>query len=545
MFKLIFLLLSFALPNIILAFVGDSMNLAYIALSLNFTFIILILSRDTKNFIYSVPFLILLPIPVYYALVYQKVVDTFAISVALDSSYYEIKSFFGDRLALGVVILACWSVFIIYLYVVKRNSWNVALYPKKYFKFAVIVIFAIFGLGYFILDHKQHSEFNYTAAKTYPYNLVSSGLEVHSELKKMKDVESETRNFKFHATQSPGAENQTIVLVIGETGRRNHWGLNGYSRDTTPLLSKQENLINFSDMLSLAPATIVSVPTMLTRKPEDKLYQYVYEESSVIRAFKEVGFKTYWISTQQKVSTFDTLTSAYAKDADEVKFFNFTKSNTDRDMDDVLIPELKNILAEKSPKKFIVIHTLGSHQQYNKRYPKSYNVFKPSLDDITSYIPQSSKYKQQSINSYDNSVLFTDFVLNSFIEEIKVTNTSSMLLYAADHGEDLFDDGCEKSGHGNGTIYNFQIPAIAWVSDQYKQYHPDNYNALRSNATAKVNLTSIFPTLVDSAGITIPNYQPVRSLFRTHTPYRRIVLHGVDYDKTAPVGQCKELANTN
>lgn len=542
MFKLVLFVFVIALPNIILSFNADSINIFYSFISIVLSFLVLLLCKNTKNLMYFLPFIIFIPIAIYYAVFYQRGLDTFGISVAIDSNLYEIKSFFGDGLFYLVVIFLSWSLFSIYLYGVKRNSWNINLYStKKETAYVYGIAVLVFGSAYLYFTQEQKYEFKSLMFKTYPYNLIESSFEVYSELNKMKDVEQKIRNYKFFATQPEGSKADVVVLVIGETGRHNNWGLNGYTRPTTPLLSRQKNLINFTDMLSLAPATIVSVPMMLTRKPENKIYEYVFTEPSIIRAFKEVGYKTYWISTQQKVSNFDSLTSAYAKEADVVRFFNYTQSSADRDKDDVLIPELNKILKENTPKKFIIIHTLGSHQQYNKRYPESFNIYRPSLDDMSKYNPQSPKYKTQSVNSYDNSILFTDYVLNSFIEQLKSLNNSSFLLYAADHGEDLFDGACDKSGHGNHTIYNFQVPAIVWVSDQYKNTNPEKYSLLRLNSSAKVNHTSIFPTLVDATGIVIPSYKPERSLAMRHKSYTRTVLHGIDYDKTLATGVCKEL----
>jgi ribosome biogenesis GTPase len=74
------------------------------------------------------------------------------------------------------------------------------------------------------------------------------------------------------------------------------------------------------------------------------------------------------------------------------------------------------------------------------------------------------------LNSYDNSIAYTDYVLNELIELLKLKeNTESFLLFSSDHGEDLYIDGCGKSGHGNETHFNFEISSFIWYSNMFKQ----------------------------------------------------------------------------
>ena len=54
------------------------------------------------------------------------------------------------------------------------------------------------------------------------------------------------------------------VFVLGETLRADHLHLNGYSRNTTPLLSSREGVISFSDLFTSKTITATSVPQMLT-----------------------------------------------------------------------------------------------------------------------------------------------------------------------------------------------------------------------------------------------------------------------------------------
>ncbi|MDA5133809.1 phosphoethanolamine transferase [Psychrobacter sp. ANT_H3] len=394
----------------------------------------------------------------------------------------------------------------------------------------------------FLVDEDK-SFFLKELKQSYPIGLFVSFYDLYHEQSKINKAFAKNQQFSFNATASDNANNkQLVVLVIGETSRRANWQLNGYSRPTNPLLSTQANVVNFTDMLSISSMTRSSIPMLLTRKPSRLVNNYNFPEKSVISAFKEAGFATYWLSTQQKFGAHDTSTSVYAKEADNIIFLNKTNYTNKGETDGVVLPIFEQILANQSQKTLVVIHTLGSHFDYAHRYPASFDRFKPSLNELDGYSIQEKKYKQPLINSYDNSILYTDYVINDLINSMQAqAQTESFLLYSSDHGEDLFDGQCDKSGHANETAHNFEIASLAWYSPRFAANHADKVQQLQANATKPINHTSIFPTLIDAADITIPNYSLNRSVLGNLMPYPRLVLGGRDYDRSEQQGSCREV----
>ena len=380
--------------------------------------------------------------------------------------------------------------------------------------------------------------------KTYPLGFFITISDLIKEQKKINQAFEKNRYFKFNVKPDKidSTQRQIYILVIGETSRRANWSLNGYARQTNPQLSQQQNLVNFSNMLAISSATQSAVPMILTRKPAEQVYAYNFPEKSIISAFKEAGFKTYWLSTQQQFGAFDTSTSVYAKEADQVIFLNKANYTDAGEYDDVLIPVLNKIIHSNEQRQFIVIHTLGSHYNYAHRYPKEYDNFKPSLNDLSKYSLQELKYKQQLVNSYDNSILFTDHVLNNMLEILKQQKQAeSFLFYSSDHGEDLFDNGCEKSGHGLETKHNFEISSFAWYSDLFASQYPSEIAYLIQNKDRKINQTAIFPTLIQAAKIHIPEYTEEKSILSPFKDYPRLVLGGKNFDSAQYDKICKEI----
>ena len=119
-------------------------------------------------------------------------------------------------------------------------------------------------------------------------------------------------------------------------------------------------------------------------------------------------------------------------------------------------------MLDKSPKKIIFLHLIGSHYKYHYRYPSNFDIFKSK---------KSSK-KGVGTSQYHNTILYTDHILNLILNELKSLNTNSYLLYFSDHGEDVTDDPKSVHGHVDSPLSTpamFNIPFVVWTSDKYKE----------------------------------------------------------------------------
>lgn len=548
---LIFILLT---PNILLALQEketETLLLSVLILSLYLSIV-----KTTKGLIILVPFVLITPCALYYTLNYKTSINEQIIGIILETNTQELLQFFGFNIYIYIYPLLIY--FFVVLYFSYTNFKKPIVWKHRSRKW-VLILCSLFIFLTFILNKKEESintmeknifletqenEFIREVKKTYPFGLFFSLYNFYHEKNKINQAFEINKNYKFNIKKSTKTTDtkQLFILVIGETSRRHNWSLNGYQRETNPLLNQQKNLVNFDNMLSLSTATRSSIPMMITRKPAQQVYRYDFSERSIISAFKEAGFSTYWISTQQKFGAFDTSTSVYAKEADHMLFLNKTSYSNKGDTDEIIIPEFKKAVRSTGHKKFIVIHTLGSHYNYSHRYTDNFNIFRPSLNDIKNYSMQDKRYKTELLNSYDNSIIYTDYFSNELIEILKMQkDTESFVFFASDHGEDLFDNECNKSGHGNTTIYNYEIASFAWYSDLYQQRNPTKINWLEQNKQRKINQTSIFPTLIDAANLKIPNDSLDKSILKDFKNYPRVVEGGIDFDKTQPQGVCKEI----
>lgn len=409
-------------------------DLYYLVLSF-FLFIYLFSIIKSSKYIFLLsPFFIAVPFYLYYISIYHTHINEQILSIILETDYQEAIDFIGYKIFIYLFFLLIWCLGCIHFFYKHYKSpliWNhrsrlwVLVAGTLYFTLTYIVNLNLETQAERIISAPQKNDFLAEEEniylkdlkKTYPLGLVISISDLIKEQKKIVFAFSKNKDFKFNATQNLNTtEKQIYILVIGETSRRYNWQLNGYPRKNNPLLNQQKNLVNLDNMLSISNATRSSIPMILTRKSADQVYNYNFPEKSIISAFKEANFQTYWVSTQQKFGNFDTSTSVYAKEADQVIFLNKANYTDAGDYDDIIIPIFKKIINQKEDKKFIVIHTLGSHYNYKHRYPDKFNIYTPSLNNLDKYSLQNKEYKQYLVNSYDNSILFTDYVLNELIK---------------------------------------------------------------------------------------------------------------------------------
>ena len=384
-----------------------------------------------------------------------------------------------------------------------------------------------------------------TFASTWPFGLMWRGVDFYKERKHLGELGERNRNFAFGAHQAEkNKDPEIVVMVIGESARYDRWSINGYERDTNPLLSKEANLVTLPDIITSVSATRLSVPVIVSRKPATQALKDGFAEKSFLTAYKEAGFKTYWLSNQISFGQFDTPVSVFAKEADVVQFLNLGGFTNNSNFDQILLQPLKNAMADPAPKKLIVLHTLGSHWNYSQRYPKEFDKWQPSLFGVDKPVYTDTAIKPQLNNSYDSSILYTDWFLSHVIDTLRDTHELTSMMYVADHGQTLYDGSCNLAFHGHNTQFEFHIPAMVWYSDQYQERYPDKVKQLLRHRKARLATENVFHTLLDIGDIHYPDERPewsfVNAQFKQHKRY--VDSYGwTNYDNATIKGDCREV----
>ncbi len=351
-------------------------------------------------------------------------------------------------------------------------------------------------------------------------------------------------NFSFRAVQSAhrGTDDEVFLLVIGETGRPDRWQLNGYERSTNPRLSHLQGVISFTNATTGWAWTRMSVPVIVSRKPSASRLSF-FPERSIVSAFREAGFWTAWYSMHGALGFHESAVALHANEANDVRYINPANYRSPGAYDAALLKPLDEALERTERKKFIVLHTMGSHFNYAHRVPPEFEIFQPSLRGRHGVDLHDRSQREQLNNSYDNSIRYTDHVLAEIIQRLEATGKVASLLYVADHGENLFDGDCDKSGHGHNTEYDYRIASLWWNSSAFAERYPEKVATISARRNIPWTTENVFATLLDAAGIDIPGQRSdTRSLLnRAFTPQPRWIQSGGDFDMATREGACNFL----
>lgn len=330
-----------------------------------------------------------------------------------------------------------------------------------------------------------------------------------NEWKYRKNIGEQAGTVELH-----GKNPLVIVLVIGESARADHFSLNGYTRETNPLLKTQTHLLNFPNTTSCGVSTSVSVPCMLTRATPRNL-NLIYQETSLISVFNALGFETVWLGAQGVFSQNDPVT-VISREASRRTYL----ANVDTDnpvYDEHLLPLFDRVI-NSGGNKLVILHTSGSHWPYGLHYPALFERYAPACKRQPERAMDIIHYKQgiysprqawmqdvrkcedagNLINAYDNTILYTDRFLHTVIERLK--NRNALFLYSSDHGESLGENGRYLHLHQDAPA-EWHVPMFFWGSDEFIAVNPVRWQALEGNIMKNVSHDHIFHSVLDCAGV--------------------------------------------
>ncbi|WP_422589016.1 phosphoethanolamine transferase CptA [Pseudomonas sp.] len=312
----------------------------------------------------------------------------------------------------------------------------------------------------------------------------------------------------------------TLVLVIGESTNRQRMSLYGYPRATTPKLDKlREQLAVFDNVVTPRPYTIEALQQVLTFADEQNPDAYL-TTPSIMNMMKQAGYKTYWITNQQTMTKRNTMLTTFSKQADEQVYLNNNLNQNARQYDGDVLKPFGKILADSAPRKFVIIHLLGTHMSYKYRYPAEYDQF-TDRQGVPDWVTDD---QLPTYNSYDNAVLYNDFVVSSLIEQFSASKPNGFLLYLADHGEAVFDSpkgNVLGRNEGKPTAPMYTIPFMLWTSEQWRSHSPASYQAELSRPYSSSNLIH---TWADLAGLRAAELDPSKSLVSANFKERPLMI---------------------
>lgn len=334
-----------------------------------------------------------------------------------------------------------------------------------------------------------------------PQNMIASFISYYKKKAPKENLPLVHYGEDAQVSQNSKGAPKLMVLVVGETARAENFSLNGYAKETNPKLSKQD-ILNFSQVSSCGTATAVSVPCMFSgMKREDYDERLASHREGLLDIAKRAGYQVTWIDNNSGCKgTCDRVEQFKIPEPIQQKWCKDGEC-----LDDILIDSLKAYI-ETIPKDdtrphLVVLHQMGSHgPAYYKRVPPAYRVFKPTCD--TNAIQGCTQ--EALLNSYDNTLLYTDYVLDSLIETLKnTTKYQTGLWYLSDHGESTGESGMYLHGapYAIAPTQQTHVPMVMWFSQAWQQQAAKQVKCLAQQNKSKLSQDNLFPTMLSLLNI--------------------------------------------
>ena len=386
-----------------------------------------------------------------------------AVAAVFETNFNEANEYFFTQVKFLTLLVI--FILVAVLYFVFKFGKNLGVEFSK-----ASVIFSYILIAFNLISIKNADKFDTPYHITY----LKSYFKTYERYEKNQKARLESiKNLK-------SAQNGVFVLVLGESQNKNYMSVYGYKKPTTPFLqelSKQENAVFFSQAHSNHTHTSPVLSFALTAKNQynDKKLE---NAPSIIELAKMGGFDTIWLSNQVEFGLWGSPVSAIAM-ATKNRIFT-SKDDGIEKFDEALFPIIDSV--KPTEKMLIVIHLMGNHGSYDKRYPKKYQKFG----------------NKRGEEHYENSMLYNDFVISQILQKVQKIPNFKAMVYIADHADVM------GRGHDSKKfVYQMsQIPLFIYLSDEYKKANLQIYETLKSHKDEFFTNDLLFNLMSGLMGIT-------------------------------------------
>lgn len=304
------------------------------------------------------------------------------------------------------------------------------------------------------------------------------------------------------------------VIVVGETARAANFSLNGYARQTNPQLAQQPELLNFTRVSSCGTATAVSLPCVFSVLGREQYSDtQAYAQEGLLDVLRHAGFSVLWRDNN----------SGCKGACDRVAYEDLSVPEKDNQWcvkdecyDERLLDRLPAIIRDAQDDMVIVLHQKGSHgPAYYKRYPAAFKRFAPVCE--TNELGKCSR--ESIVAAYDNTILYTDHVLNKTIELLKASarseNIDTAMLYFSDHGESLGEHNLYLHGapYMISPAEQREVPFMLWLSEGFRDRYGIDQRCLAARTGQDFSHDNVFHSVLGMLNVNTAIYNPRLDIF--------------------------------
>ena len=433
---------------------------------------------------------------------YHVVIDSEMIQNIMQTDFHESIDLLNIELFLYLFLLGIFPSYMVYWIPVQYDSIKIEF--KKKIKIMLLMLLTIvlifFSFSKFYTSFfREHKPLRFYTNPTYWIYAVGDyiALTMNNTKIKMKIIAADAKIFQTNE------RNNLVIMVVGEATRADHLALNGYKRQTNPLLVNKQ-IINLPHVSSCGTSTAHSVPCMFSIYNRDN---YSYIKGLSTENVLDVLQHTKQVEILWRDNNSDSKGVALRVPYEDYKT---PQNNTICDIecrDEGMLIGLDNYIEKKKEKNIlIVLHQMGNHgPDYNKRYTKKFEKFTPVCETS-----QLEKCSRESINnSYDNALIHTDYFLSQVIHLLKKYDTTykTTMIYMSDHGESLGENGLYLHGLPYFMAPDAQthVGAMVWLGTNNKQ---------KINPTKAYSHDNLFHTLLGLFNVQTEVYKKELDMFQ-------------------------------
>jgi lipid A ethanolaminephosphotransferase len=441
----------------------------------------------------------------YFMDSYGIVMHRLMIQNAVETDVTEVRGLINNTLAFYVVALGVLPSLLMSVMNVKFASVTRELWLKtKHILIALLgcIILIVSMSADYATFFRSHKNIRQMAN---PVNVIAAGASYLTTSTKPVIVQPIESDAQINAFGKQQLKPTLFVLVVGETARADHFGINGYNRETTPWL-KQHNIINFPQVVSCGTETAVSVPCMFSA-----LGRANYSDSKakaqegLLDVIHHAGIAVLWRDNNSSCKGVCNRVTY-----EDVQKLQVPELCNEREcFDEILLHNMDEKITAASGSKVIVLHQKGSHgPDYFNRYPGKSEYFTPSCKNN-----QLQKCTaEEVINAFDNTIRYTDYFLHNTLTWLstKHQDYNTVLLYLSDHGESLGENHLYLHGmpYAIAPKEQKQVPLFLWFSSGFEKANAIDSNCLRERSSAAYSQDNLFHTVLGLLNINTQVYKP-------------------------------------
>ena len=455
-------------------------GLAIIMLALNFLiyYLLLFAGRIVGKIILAISF-IGNAITLYFINSYEVLVTDQMMGNVFNTQFSEASGFFSFGFILYILILGVPPC--IYIFARRFEYGSV----RKFFSSIGIALGIILGVVVINIKNTTWIDRNSTelGSLLMPWSYTVNSIRFWNSERKRN-----AKEILLPDAEIADSTKQVCVLIIGESARRDRFSLYGYERDTNPLLAQDDVTALMAD--AAATYTTAGVKAILDHAETGKLYEIL--PNYLFRT----GVDVIWRTTNWGEPPVHIEKYRFAGDIKQMY------PDADAEYDGILLAGLREeIESSDKDKVFVVLHTSTSHgPTYNKKYPAEFEKFTP----VCNTVEMSKADPAELNNAYDNSILYTDYLIHSTIEVLReITDRDCCMLFVSDHGESLGENNLYMHGvpMSMAPREQVEIPFIVWTSGKQVKDLP------------QVGQYHVFHSVLDFLGISSPIFDETKNIF--------------------------------